>query len=443
MKPTDPINTDTDFTPYFIENGKPAKAWAIGPEIEVFGFTRDRLERLSPEQIQEVIQGLSHEFTFVSQKAEDGFVIEAEINLSFGGRLTLEPGGQLELSVAPHQSLHEINSVLNRYFASLNDIGERLGIIFLTAGFDPVRKLDEQQWIPKRRYEIMRPYLASRGRKAWDMMCRTAAIQVNLDYSDLEDLAKKFTVASRLAPIAAAIFANSPFLEGQLSGYKSLRYAAWLETDAHRTGASPCALDGDFSIARFINYLKQVPMLFIRREDDYVNLAGYDFNQFLACGAREQVPVWQDFTDHLSTIFTEARLKPYLEQRSMDCGQSEWIMAAMAFWKGLLYDPFVLHQAMEVLPNINNQDYALLQLEVARHGLQAKWQGRFISDLAREAVELARAGLQNLAPDEARYLNILEQYTLRERICPADILIKNFSGRWHGDIRKAVDYLQV
>jgi glutamate--cysteine ligase len=443
MKPTDPINPDTDFASYFIENAKPAGDWAIGPEIEVFGFTRDTLERLSPERVQEVIKGLSNELTIISQKAENGFVIEAEIKISFGGRLTLEPGGQLEISIAPHQSLNKINGVLKRYFASLNNLSEQLGIIFVTTGFDPLRKIDEQQWIPKRRYEIMRPYLASRGRRAWDMMCRTAAIQVNLDYSDLEDLAKKFTLANQLAPIAAAIFANSPFEEGKLSGYKSTRYAAWLETDAQRTGATPCGLDGEFSIGRFLTYVKQVPMFFIRRKDSYVNLAGYDFNQFLATGAQAELPIWQDFTDHLSTIFTEARLKPYLEQRSMDCGHSELIMAAMAFWKGLLYDREALDQALELASKINGEEYAALQFEVARFGLKAKCNDISVEDLAIACVELARQGLQKIAPDEVNYLSILEQYTLGERICPADILIKNFNGRWNGDIRKAIAYLQV
>ena len=274
-------------------------------------------------------------------------------------------------------------------------------------------------------------------------MCRTAAIQVNLDYSDPEDLAKKFTLANRLAPIAAAVFANSPFEDGKLSGYKSTRYAAWLETDRQRTGAAPCALDGEFSLARFLNYIKQVPMFFIRRKDSYVNLAGYDFKQFLAAGTSEQMPIWQDFTDHLSTIFTEARLKPYLEQRSMDCGHHELVMAAMAFWKGLLYDKEALAQALELAPKITSEDYAALQLEVARFGLKAKWNDISVETLAIACVELARQGLQTIAPDEVKYLDILEQYTIGERICPADILIKNFSGRWNGDIRKAIDYLQV
>jgi glutamate--cysteine ligase len=439
MKPTDTLNTNTDFARYFAENGKPKSDWAIGPEIELFGFTRKELERISPEQVQAVMEGLSSDIQEV--QTENGFTTEA--TLKNRSRITLEPGGQIEFSGAPQKSLIEIEQTVENYFSRLKEIGEALGIIFLVTGFDPLRKIEEQHWIRKPRYEIMRPYLAHRGPKAWDMMCRTCAIQVNLDYSDLEDLAKKFAIANRLAPIAAAMFANSPFADGKLSGFKSTRYAAWLETDPDRTGAAACALDGDFSIQRFIEYVQSVPMFFIRREGKFIELAGFDFKKFLAEGARGYTPILQDFTDHLSTIFTEARLKPYLEQRSMDCGGMEMVLAAMAFWKGLMYDKEALNEALAIAPKMNCEEYAALQLEVARHGLEARFDNISVNDLAKRAIELARGGLQKIAPDEMKYLDILEQYVCREQICPADILIKNFSGRWDGDLRKALDYLKI
>jgi glutamate--cysteine ligase len=446
MKPTDSINKDTDFAYYFAENGKSANAWAIGPEVELFGFTRNTLERIKPTQVQAIMEGFSDEIA--ESAVENGFLIEA--TLKDKSRITLEPGGQIEFSGAPQQSLIEIERTLERYISRLKAIGERLGIIFIAAGFDPLRKPEEQQWISKSRYDIMRPYLAQRGNRAWDMMCRTSAIQVNLDYSDLEDLAKKFSLANRLAPVAAAIFANSPFADGKLSGYKSTRYAAWLETDPDRTGAADCAIDGDFSIERFVDYVKCVPMFFIRREGKFINLAGYDFKKFLAQGTQGYTAILQDFTDHLSTIFTEARLKPYIEQRSMDCGSIAQIMMAMAFWKGLMYDSYALSEALKIAPKMNQEQYAALQLEVARHGLQARLGEISVSELAKTAIEIAEAGLKRLAPEESHYLETLKKDVVIRESCPADDLITRFSRKdevfarpWNGDIRKAMESMEI
>lgn len=446
MKPTDSINTDTDFAVYFAENGKPARDWAIGPEVELFGFTRDTLERIKPTQVQALIEGFAEEIA--ESVLENGFLVEA--TLKDKSRITLEPGGQIEFSGAPQKSLIEIERTLEGYVSRLKAIGERLGIIFVAAGFDPLRRIEEQQWISKSRYDIMRPYLAQRGKRAWDMMCRTSAIQVNLDYSDLDDLAKKFSLANRLAPVAAAIFANSPFADGKLSGYKSTRYAAWLETDPNRTGAADCGIDGDFSIERFIEYVKCVPMFFIRREGKLINLAGYDFKKFLAEGAQGYTPILQDFTDHLSTIFTEARLKPYIEQRSMDCGSIAQIMMAMAFWKGLMYDQQALNEALNIAPKMNREQYAALQLEVARHGLQANLDNISVQELAKAAIEIAEAGLKRLAPEESFYLEALKGEAAIRKSCPADLLINMFNRRdeasaisGNGDMRKAIEYMEI
>ena len=329
--PADEISRSSDFTRYFIDGSKPASEWTVGLEVELFGFNRDDLSRITPRQVQAVIEGFSKETT--GRVIEDGFITEATLDEKIRGRVTLEPGGQIEFSGANRKSLADAGLSLRSYLCRLSEIGRSSGIIFVAAGFDPLRGIDEQQWVPKRRYDVMRPYLAQRGRRAWDMMCRTAAIQVNLDYRDLEDLAKKFALATRLAPVAAAIFANSPFEQGKLSGYKSTRYAAWLETDPDRTGPSPVALGDSFSIERFVDYVAAVPMFFIRRDGDYIDLAGRSFKEFVANGEGHR-PILQDFTDHLSTIFTEARLKPHIEQRSMDSGGVEMVMAAQAIWKG-------------------------------------------------------------------------------------------------------------
>ncbi|HKP85167.1 MAG TPA: glutamate-cysteine ligase family protein [Blastocatellia bacterium] len=468
IAPDDAINTGTDFERYFAESGKHASEWAIGAEVELFGFTEGGLERIAPEQVQAIIEGFSSET--ISRVVEDGYVTEAVLKPegrrqkaagseenpadeslpaarrllpTASGRLTLEPGGQVEFSIAHHRSLAEIERALVGFTTRLVEIGEANQVIFVAVGFDPLRKMEEQRWVPKQRYQIMRPYLGTRGRRAWDMMCRTAAIQVNLDYGDLEDLAKKFALANRLAPIAAAIFANSPFEEGKLSGFKSTRYRVWLETDPDRTGPSPPALEDGFTIERFVDYVSEVPMFFVRRAGRHIDFAGHSFGEYLAgCGC-PTTPIFQDFTDHLSTIFTEARLKPHIEQRSMDCSSIDLTMASLAFWKGLMYDGDALEIALALAPQLNRGEYAQLQLEVARDGLQARFKGATVYSLAEAAIRLARAGLHRIAPDETRYLDALDQMILGERVSAADILIRNFEGSWHGQIRKAIDYLRV
>ncbi|HVG21874.1 MAG TPA: glutamate-cysteine ligase family protein [Blastocatellia bacterium] len=471
IDPADAITPASDFTHFFVSAAKPASRWAVGAEVELFGFTRDELARIDSGQVQAIIKGFSPQI--ISRVMENGFVTEAVLGtegLSPGvessvitgsgfertdlshpapgpapqarasGRLTLEPGGQIEFSGEPFSALRETERVLGDYLKRLAAIAEANGIIIIAAGFDPVRGIEEQKWIPKGRYEIMRPYLARRGRRAWDMMCRTAAIQFNFDYADLCDLAKKFTLANRLGPVAAAIFANSPFEQGKLSGYRSTRYATWLETDGDRAGPSPLALEDDFSIERFITYVRSVPMFFIRRGDRHINFAGRSFDDFVTNGAD---PIFQDFTDHLSTIFTEARLKPHVEQRSMDCCSLEMTMAALAFWKGLMYSADSLDRAIALVPKLSRDEFASLQLEVARHGLEARVRATTVIALAAASIDLARAGLESIAPDEAHYLDVLEERVTRERISPADILIRNYKGRWNGDIRKAVEYLAV
>jgi len=438
------IDRSSDFARFFADSGKEEANWSVGIEVELFGFTRDNLERITPAQVQTVIEGFAPRI--VDQTEEHGQITEAALEGKpdeQAGRLTLEPGGQIEFSGAHRRSLTEIEGELRSFLDQLAQIGEASGIVFVASGFDPVRSLSEQSWISKRRYEIMRPYLKTRGSRAWDMMTRTAATQVNLDYRDLEDLARKFSVATRLAPIAAAIFANSPFEERKLSGYKSTRYAAWLETDPDRTGAFPFALDDGFSVPRFIEQISRVPMFFVRREGQYIDYSGHLFGEFLGHCSCPETPIFQDFIDHLSTIFTEARLKPHIEQRSMDSGSLQMVMAAAAFWKGLLYDTETLDTALKVLPRMSCEEFLALQHEVARHGLEAKLQSEPIIKAAQAAVELAQSGLARIAPEEVRYLDALEQLVVRERVCPADISIRNFNGSWNGDIRKVIAHTQI
>src|ERR1051325_1786907 len=298
-RPVFPLLTDAvskSAAALFEENlrrgAKPASEWMCGVEFELFGYdTRRDFKRLGPTQVERVLAGFA--------PSSNDLVYEGrtliEVNAGQMNRLTVEPGGQVEFSGAPRRSLADVEREIRRYLARLREISEGNGFVFLAAGFDPLRTLDEQRWFPKLRYDVMRPYLASRGARAWDMMTRTCAVQTNLDYDSVEDLSKKFLLGNRLAPIVTAIFANSPFEEGRPSRYKSTRAAAWLETDDDRTGTSPPALEDDFSPEAFVAYAMDVPMIFAQRDGRYLSSpAGMKFGDFLERGPDGIEPVFGD-----------------------------------------------------------------------------------------------------------------------------------------------------
>lgn len=440
---TDPVSTDA--VPLFVENlrrgAKPKEEWMCGVELELFGYdVRRDYARLDPAQVQRVLAGFapsSNDLVY-----EGGTLIE--VNAGQMNRLTVEPGGQIEFSGAPQRELADVERELRRYLARLAEIAAGHGFVFVACGFDPLRRLNEQEWFPKSRYDVMRPYLARRGARAWDMMTRTCAVQTNLDYGDVEDLRKKFLAGNRLAPIVTAIFANSPFEDGRPSGYKSTRYAAWLATDADRAGISPPALADDFTPEKFVAYALTVPMLFAQRDSVYLDgPTGMRFGDFLAGGCASVEPVFGDWADHLTTIFTDARLKQHVELRGADCGPPETALALQALWKGLLYDPTALDEALRLAPRLEGPDAHALREAVAREGLAARACGVNVLALARELIALAGDGLRRVAPEEVPFLDALRVQVCEEGLCPADILLRDWHGRWHGSARRVVDFLRV
>jgi glutamate--cysteine ligase len=359
-------------------------------------------------------------------------------------RLTVEPGGQIEFSGAPQRSLRDVELELRRFLARLHEIAEAESYAFLAVGFDPLCPLEEQRWFPKLRYEVMRPYLASRGGRAWDMMCRTCTVQSNLDYGPPADLCKKFLVGNRLAPVVTAVFANSPFERGRPSGYKSTRAAAWLDTDPDRSGIAPPALQDAFKPEDYVAYALDVPMIFAQRGGRYIGaVAGLPFREFLEGGRAGLAPVFGDWADHLTTIFTDARLKQHVELRSADACDLEHALALQALWKGLLYDGAALAEALRLAPKLKAADAVVLRERVARDGLAAKYGGVDVLRLAREVVRLAAEGLKRVAPDEAGYLDVLVERVVGEGACPADILLRNFEGSWHGSMERVFEHLRV
>jgi len=429
----------------FVENllrgEKPREDWMCGVELELFGYDRARgYERIDAAQVQGVLAGFapsSRDLVY-----EGGTVVEA--NDGQMNRMTVEPGGQVEFSGAPHRRLSEVERELRRYLARLREVAAANGLAFVAVGFDPLRTIGEQRWFPKMRYEVMRPYLASRGARAWDMMCRTCASQTNLDYGGVEDLAKKFLVGNRLAPIVTAIFANSPFEDGRPSGFKSTRAAAWLETDPDRSGPAPPSSDNDFRPEDYVAYALEVPMIFVQRGGRYIGaVAGMRFSEFLERGHAGVSPVFGDWADHLTTIFTDARLKQHVELRGADANGLEMTLALQALWKGLIYDSAALDEALRVAPRLKPADASALRESVAREGLAARHGGVDVLKLARETVALAVEGLKRVAPEEVSYLDVLRERVIVEGLCPADILLRDWEGSWHGSIERALESLRV
>jgi glutamate--cysteine ligase len=440
---TDPVSKDS--APRFEENlrrgAKPVGEWMCGVEFELFGYDTARdYARLNPAQVQRVLAGFapsSNDLVY-----EGGVLVEVDAGQM--NRLTVEPGGQVEFSGAPQRRLSDVEHEIRRYLARLSEIAEGNYLAFLAVGFDPLRTLDEQQWFPKARYAVMRPYLAGRGRRAWDMMTRTCAVQTNLDYGSVEDLAKKFLLGNRLAPVVTAIFANSPFQEGRPSGYKSTRAAAWLDTDADRTGLAPPALSESFTPSDFVSYALEVPMLFAQRDGSYLDApVGMKFGDFLSGGCDTVQPVFGDWADHLTTLFTDARLKQHIELRGADCGNLAHTIALQALWEGLMYDPLTLDDALHLAPRLKMEDALLLRHEVARDGLAARCAGVNVLELAREIVGLAVRGLKKIAPEEATYLDVLSQQVIEDGVSPADILLRNWHGSWRGSMDEVIKYLRI
>ncbi|HEX8747503.1 MAG TPA: glutamate-cysteine ligase family protein [Pyrinomonadaceae bacterium] len=440
---TDPV-AKSDIA-LFVENlrrgAKPRTEWMTGIEFELFGYDEQRgYARLSPTQVQRVLAGFapsSNDLVY-----ENGVLVE--VNAGQMNRLTVEPGGQIEFSGAPQRTLMDVEHEVRRYIARLREIAEGNSLVFIAAGFDPFIPLSEQRWFPKARYRVMRPFLKSRGERSWDMMTRTCAVQANLDYGSGEDLAKKFLVGNRLASAATAIFANSPFEDGRPSGYKSTRALTWLNTDAARTGCSPPALSDKFTPEEFVSYALDVPMIFAQRDGLYLDEpVGMKFGDFLERGCDCVEPVFGDWADHLTTIFTHARLKQHIELRSADCGSPEMALAVQALWKGLMYDEASLDEALRIAPALGADEMRSLEEAAARDGLAARACGVQILPLAKEMIRLAADGLGRFAPEERRHLDVLFQLVLEEELCPADILLRNWHGSWHGNAGSLMEYLRI
>jgi glutamate--cysteine ligase len=440
-----PIESRRQMIEYFEQGMKPKADWRIGTEHEKFAFLTDTLEPVpyfGVRSIQALLNGLKDRFGWDGVYEGDNIIALSDPKGM--ANISLEPGGQFELSGAPVHSVHDTCAEVNEHLQQVREIGDKLGIGFLGLGASPVWTRAQTPVMPKGRYNIMAPYMDKVGTMGRDMMFRTCTVQVNLDYGTEADMVQKLRVSVALQPIATALFANSPFLEGKPNGFKSFRSHVWTDTDNARAGMLPFVFDDDMSFERYVDYALDVPMYFSMRNGQFVNTAGESFRKFLD-GQLPQLPgekpKMKDWADHLTTIFPEVRLKRYLEMRGADSGPWRRLCALPAFWTGLLYDQVALDGAWELVKNWSTAERQALRDDVPAQGLEAIIAGRSVRDVARDVLKFARQGLNNRGLNgckgktEASFLDVLDESVLSGKTA-ADELLELYHGRWNQDISR-------
>ena len=446
-------DTETDGRPLTLEDlaatlaggCKPRDAWRIGAEHEKFGFRLGTAEPVPYEGrgIHALLEGLQRfgwEGVF-EENRHGRMLIGLERN---GANVSLEPGGQFELSGAPLEDLHQICQETGGHLQEVKTVADELGVGFLGLGFSPLWRRDEVPVMPKARYDIMRAYMPKRGALGLDMMLRTCTVQANLDFSSEADMVLKFRTSLALQPVATALFANSPFTEGRPNGFLSARANVWTDTDPDRTGMLDFVFAEGFGFEAYARYATRVPMYFVKRDGRYVDLSGRSFEQFMAGDLPDlpgERPTRKDWADHLTTIFPEVRLKTYLEMRGADSGPWSRICALPALWTGVLYDDAALHAAWDLCKHWTVDDHVRLRADAARMGLRAEVAGRSLQDVAKDLLAIARQGLRARARlsgglvDETGYLSELDSIA-DSGITPAERLLELYHGPWAGDVKR-------
>ncbi|WP_029558402.1 glutamate--cysteine ligase [Xanthobacter sp. 91] len=445
-----PISDRGELVAWMEEGAKPERSFRIGTEHEKIPFTMGRHEPVpyeGPKGIRKLLEGMRSLLGW--EPIMEGETIIGLADVTGGGAISLEPGGQFELSGAPLRTIHETCSELNAHLAQVREVATPLGIGFLAIGMSPKWSRSETPVMPKGRYKIMSNYMPKVGTLGLDMMFRTCTVQVNLDFSSEADMVKKMRVGLALQPVATALFANSPFTEGKPNGFLSFRSEIWRDTDNARSGMLPFAFEEGFGFERYVDYALDVPMYFVKRGDHYIDVAGSSFRDLLA-GRNPLLPgetaTLSDWINHLSTIFPEVRLKRFLEMRGADAGPSINLCALPAFWVGLLYDQQSLDAAWDLVKDWTAEERQTLRDDVPRLALKAEIRGRALRDVAKDVLKLSQAGLKRrgfhdrLGRDETRFLEPLEQTLLSGRV-PAEELLELYHGPWNGSVEPAFDAL--
>ncbi|MCZ7659392.1 MAG: glutamate--cysteine ligase [Xanthobacteraceae bacterium] len=436
-----PIETRDELAAWLEAGAKPRSRFRIGTEHEKFAFTvagHRPVPYAGPRGIRALLDGMQHLLGW--DPIMEGENIIGLADVTGGGAISLEPGGQFELSGAPLETVHQTNSELMAHLAQLREIAVPLGIGFLGLGMTPDWSRADMPMMPKGRYRIMTAYMPKRGRLGLDMMYRTCTVQTNLDFSSEADMVRKLRVSLALQPVATALFANSPFTEGKPNGFLSFRSEIWRDTDPDRSGMLPWAFEEGMGFERWVDYALDVPMYFLKRGDSYVDVSGRSFRDLLAGGlpghAGERATI-SDWANHISTIFPEVRLKRYLEMRGADGGPWRTLPALPAFWVGILYDDDCLAAAWDLVKDWSAAERQKLRDDVPRLAFAAAIRGRTVRELAQDCLAIAGKGLARRARldatgrDETRFLEPLADRVARG-VTPAEELLAEYRGPWGG-----------
>ena len=441
-----PIETRDELVAWFAEGIKPKSQFRIGTEHEKFPFTvesRDPIPYDGRRSIRSLLDGMQHLLGW-DPIMEDGNII-GMFDVTGGGAISLEPGGQFELSGAPVETVHQTCSELMAHLAQLREVARPLGIGFLGLGMTPNWTRAEIPMMPKGRYRIMTAYMPKVGKLGLDMMYRTCTVQTNLDFSSEADMVKKLRVSLALQPVATAMFANSPFTEGKPNGYLSFRSEIWRDTDNARAGMLPWAFESGMGFERWTDYALDVPMYFVKRGEKYIDVAGKSFRDHLAgkliAGERATISDW---ANHVSTIFPEVRLKRYIEMRGSDGGPWRRLPSLPAFWVGLIYDDASLDACWDIVKDWTAPERQKLRDEVPRLGFKASIRGRSLLEIARQTLALSEQGLARRkklghgGKDETMYLRPLQEIAERG-ITAAEELLEKYNGPWNGSVEPIFD----
>lgn len=435
------IETKAQLIEHISAGEKPASQFKLGTEHEKFGFTTDGHNPLPYESdgasVRKMLEGLTR---FGWQPIEEnGKPVALKRD---GGSITLEPGGQFELSGAPLDNVHETCREVNSHLREVREVADEIGAGFLGLGFSPKWALEDTPMMPKDRYQIMKAYMPKVGTLGHQMMFRSCTVQTNLDFSSEADMVKKLRVSLALQPVATALFANSPFKDGGLNGFMSYRAHVWTDTDNNRTGDLPFAFDEGFGYEQYVDWALDAPMYFVKRKGVFLDASGQDFRAFLKGelpALPGEIPTITDWEDHLSTLFPEVRLKTFIEQRGADGGPWNRLCALPAFWVGLLYDDAALDAAWDYVKDWTAEERASLRTGAAKHALKTPFRDRTLQDVANDVLAIARSGLKARGKlnahgeHEALFLDDLDEIA-KSGVCPAERLIERFKGAWGGSV---------
>ncbi|TNE65013.1 MAG: glutamate--cysteine ligase [Alphaproteobacteria bacterium] len=440
------VETKAQLVEYLETGVRPNRAdWRIGSEHEKFVFHRSDNTPLAYEGkdgrpgIRDVLAAfVARGWTAVE---ENGNLIACVQN---GASITLEPGGQFELSGAPLETIHQTCDETSLHLRLAKEIGEELDIGFLGLGFHPTCRRDEIPVMPKGRYGIMRSYMPKKGNLGLDMMLRTCTVQVNLDFASEADMVEKFRIGLALQPLATALFANSPLKEGKANGMKSFRSHVWTDTDPDRCGMLPFVFEDGMGFERWVDHVLDVPMYFLRRDGKYIDASGQSFRDLMKGklpAAPGELPTIEDWKDHMTTVFPEVRLKTYLEMRGADGGSWSRLCALPAFWTGLLYDADAQAAALDIIKDWSIEDMARMRDDAPAQGLQTRIKDRDFTALARDVLAIADTGLKNRnrlstsGETEQGFLASLWD-SARTGMTPADQILAKLNGEWQGDVSR-------